>query len=121
PVLVLIAPMEMWTKTTDVKGGLVRPGVSMLPAFVVRVTGAAGGMAKRPLMMGRAAEADLPLAFSALSKQHARFIPWADGTWLVEDIGSRNGIFVEGNRIPMNTPTKLPDGTKIRFGNIVGR
>lgn len=124
PMMVLMAPMDVWMRTTtDPRAGQPpRPGVTMLPMFVVRVTGAAGGLAKRPLLMGRGEEADLALAFSALSKRHALFHPpAANGEWRIEDVGSRNGIFVEGARVPPNTLVGLPGGTRLRFGNIVGR
>src|SRR5688572_28519058 len=124
PMLVLIAPMDLWMRTTDPRGGsMPRPGVTMLPMFVVRVTAGAGGPAKRPVLLGRGEEADLPLAFSALSKSHALFHPPASASdpWTIEDVGSRNGIFVEGTRIAPNSPVPLLDGMRLRFGNIVGR
>lgn len=124
PVMMLIAPMDLWMRTTDPRADQpARPGVTMLPMFVVRVTTGDGGLAKRPVLLGRGEEADIPLAFSALSKRHALFHPpgTSGGGWKVEDVGSRNGIFVEGTKIPLNSPVELPDGTRLRFGNIVGR
>ena len=120
PVMVLIAPLDLWMRTTDVGGAAApRPGVTMLPMFVVRITSPGGGMPKRPVLMGRGEEADIPLAFSALSKRHAVFHP--GNPWKVEDVGSRNGIYIDGARIPPNQPVDLTDGTRVRFGNIVGR
>ncbi|MBM3290501.1 MAG: FHA domain-containing protein, partial [Candidatus Hydrogenedentes bacterium] len=50
------------------------------------------------LVMGRASECDVVLPDSLVSRRHARV--WLDGGQLkVEDLGSRNGISVNGQRV----------------------
>ena len=49
------------------------------------------------LVVGRAADAGLRLASQFVSREHCQFITTADQT-TVEDLGSRNGILVNGDR-----------------------
>jgi hypothetical protein len=66
------------------------------------------------LTVGRAAQNDLALdADEYASAQHARIEPRQDGVW-VEDVGSTNGTFVNGDRI--TTPRILQPGDVIRIG-----
>lgn len=72
-----------------------------------------------PFVIGREPEpADSAGAFEAdeqLSRHHARI--WQDGEQLtIEDLGSRNGTFVNDQRI--GGPTRLQSGDRIRVGNI---
>lgn len=48
--------------------------------------------------VGRDLQADLPLLHHQVSRNHARFEPEADG-WIVRDLGSANGTFVNGVRV----------------------
>ena len=52
-----------------------------------------------PLVLGRSAQADFPLADETVSRVHARL--WRDesGSLWLEDAGSRNGIVVGGQRM----------------------
>ncbi|MBZ0117536.1 MAG: EAL domain-containing protein, partial [Sandaracinaceae bacterium] len=53
---------------------------------------------RRPFRIGRSAEADLILQSPRVSKLHAEIDKRGDG-FLVRDLGSRNGTFVNGERI----------------------
>ena len=54
---------------------------------------------------------------SALSRPHLRVGPGGDG-WLVEDLASTNGTFVDGRRV--KKPTPLSDGSIVLFGGHAG-
>lgn len=54
-----------------------------------------------------------PGADLQVSAHHARF-ERRDGVWWVEDLVSRNGTFVDGDRIDVPTPVRA--GQRIRFG-----
>jgi pSer/pThr/pTyr-binding forkhead associated (FHA) protein len=54
-------------------------------------------------VIGRSTRCDLSLADRFLSRQHARIYLEDDG-WLIEDMGSRNGTFVNGRRISGPSP-----------------
>lgn len=66
--------------------------------------------------VGRSAGNDLVLADPEISRRHIRVVRRADG-FAVEDIGSTNGTFVNGQRI--SHLTLLQDGDTIDLGDTV--
>ena len=52
-----------------------------------------------------------------VSTVHARLFRRGDETY-VEDLGSRNGTFVNGQ--PVQAPTRLKRGDRVQFGETVG-
>ena len=67
-----------------------------------------------PVTVGRDAQSDLPLGKDDyVSVRHARFEPRQDGVW-IQDLGSTNGTFVNGDRI--EAPQRLRPGDVIRIG-----
>jgi sigma-B regulation protein RsbU (phosphoserine phosphatase) len=65
-----------------------------------------------PFTIGRDPSQDLPLAFPFVSRSHAQIV-WEDPHFIVVDIGSRGGTFVNGVRVHRG---KLEDGDRIQFG-----
>lgn len=60
-------------------------------------------------------EGSIRVPDSRISRHHARI--WHDGErWLVEDLGSSNGTWVEGRRI--GGPTPLAEGMVMRIGRV---
>ncbi len=51
------------------------------------------------VILGRAPENDCVLAHDSVSRRHARMSQIPDGRWIIEDLGSKNGVRVEGSRI----------------------
>jgi pSer/pThr/pTyr-binding forkhead associated (FHA) protein len=66
-----------------------------------------------PIVIGRRAPADVVVKDALVSRQHCRVAPDGDG-WLVEDLGSANGTYVDGTRV--EGPTPLEHGTRIELG-----
>jgi len=66
-------------------------------------------------LLGRNADSTIPLADSAASGQHAR-LSHENGTWWIEDLGSRNGTLL--NDLPLSKPTSLTDGDIIGIGSL---
>jgi hypothetical protein len=66
-----------------------------------------------PITVGRAADSTLVLQDDYSSSRHARFFP-SDGQWIVEDLGSTNGTWIDRTRI--TGPTVLRVGAKVRVG-----
>lgn len=65
------------------------------------------------LVIGRSVDAGLRLQGTEISRRHCRVVP--DGSrFLVDDLGSSNGTFVNGSRI--RTSTQLQPGDEIRIG-----
>lgn len=66
-----------------------------------------------PVTVGRAPDSTLVLNDDYSSSRHARFFP-SDGQWIVEDLGSTNGTWIDRTRI--TGPTVLRVGAKVRVG-----
>ena len=70
-----------------------------------------------PFVVGRANSCDLPIEDKLASRKHCRVLPGGNGSdWLVEDLGSRNGTLL--NEQPLQAPTRLNTGDKIRIGQV---
>lgn len=67
----------------------------------------------RRMTIGRGLENDIPIADPESSAVHAALEPLA-GTWTVRDLTSRNGTFVNGERVLTERP--LHRGDEIRIG-----
>jgi pSer/pThr/pTyr-binding forkhead associated (FHA) protein len=66
-----------------------------------------------PVTVGRAGDADLVLADELVSRRHARIAPSGSGA-VVEDLGSRNGTFVNGDAV--HGPAHLIPGDQLQLG-----
>lgn len=66
-----------------------------------------------PITVGRAADSTIVLKDDYSSSRHARFF-LSDGQWIVEDLGSTNGTWIDRTRI--TGPTVLRVGAKVRVG-----
>lgn len=73
-----------------------------VPKFLLRgVSGAVFGKVfpvQGPVVIGRAAEADIAVAADEISRRHALVKPTQDGL-SVEDLGSSNGTYINGKRV----------------------
>ena len=65
-----------------------------------------------PFIVGRDANCDLTISEQAVSRQHAKFERTATG-FLVTDLGSTNGTWVNGKQIQTQT---LRSGNRVRIG-----
>jgi pSer/pThr/pTyr-binding forkhead associated (FHA) protein len=66
------------------------------------------------LTVGRGVEAGLRFAARNVSRNHARLV-WTGGAAFVEDLGSRNGTYVNGERLEARR--RLRDGEVVRVGD----
>lgn len=71
----------------------------------------------RPILVGRSHEADLSITHGGVSKQHAS-IHFEQNHMVVEDLGSTNGTYVNGNRIECSV---VGVGDLLQFGNALYR
>jgi len=65
---------------------------------------------------GRSSACDLPVGDAKVSREHARFRP-RDGGFVVEDLGSRNGSYVNGGPVAPDSEVFLPYGSVVRLAN----
>jgi anti-anti-sigma factor len=66
-----------------------------------------------PIIVGRAADAQVCLELQSVSRRHAALALLPDGRWQISDGGSRNGIAVNGAKVDTAI---LNDGDEIAFG-----
>jgi len=66
----------------------------------------------QPVSLGRAADNSIVLESVSVSRHHAR-IQWVQGHPQLTDLGSANGIFVNGARLEANVPTGLTPADRI--------
>lgn len=69
------------------------------------------------LVIGRDASADIVISDAEVSRKHARLYAQG-GTYMIEDLGSTNGSFVNGQRLM--GPHALKNGELIMLGENVG-
>ena len=90
----------------DGAGGiLLVAGEGLLTTFV---------LARDEIVIGRAPECDVVVAHAALSRRHARLRLGPPLT--VEDLGSKNGTHVAGERLPASHATPLAIGEGFHIG-----
>ena len=66
-------------------------------------------------VVGRDAVGREPLApFEGISRRHVQFFH-DNGKWSVMDLGSRNGTFIDGTKIPTNQSAQVMHGQSIRL------
>lgn len=97
------------------------PPRAMAPALGLRVvepaTLAGGRFALAgECTIGRAPTCDIVLDDTYVSQVHARLLPAPDG-WVVEDLLSTNGTYV--NRAKVTAPIPLRAGDRLQVGNVV--
>jgi len=73
---------------------------------------------KASWVIGRAPGCDLVVAEAQVSSRHCRLTHQADG-FLLEDLGSTNGTFVNGAKIAPREPVHVPHGARVTLGGQV--
>jgi hypothetical protein len=68
--------------------------------------------------VGRTATVDISFAHQSISKYHGYFEQSDDGTWTVADAGSKNGTFVNDERVPKPGVRPVYNGDRVRFGRV---
>jgi hypothetical protein len=92
-----------------------RRGRPMLVAEGKRYAVAAGGAT-----IGRSRECDIVLSDSNVSRRHAELRPAGDG-WTVIDLGSTNGVRVNGRDLRPREPHALAPGDRLEVGTVDAR
>ncbi len=69
---------------------------------------------KRSLLIGRSAACDVVIDHPEVSGRHAILSITPDGLFEIQDIGSKNGVYVNGERIIRKT---LQEGDRVALGS----
>ncbi|MGI9006717.1 MAG: FHA domain-containing protein FhaB/FipA [Streptosporangiaceae bacterium] len=73
-------------------------------------------LGEQQITIGRAADATLVLTDDYASTRHARLFP-QNGEWIVEDLGSTNGTYLDRQKVSQAMP--VPLGVPVRIGKTV--
>lgn len=109
-------PEEEWTQTsqTAIK---ISPAGAPNSAMLTQLTGLSAGAVRivkeREIVIGRNADCGVRLADQGISRRHARLVGVAGGPYMIEDLKSTNGTFVDGHRV---MKMKLRGGERIQLG-----
>lgn len=84
---------------------------------VVITSGAKAGieldLGDQPLTIGRSSDSGLVIRDDYTSTHHARLMLWGD-EWVIQDLDSTNGTFLDGKRV--TAPTAVPIGSTVKIG-----
>jgi hypothetical protein len=87
------------------------------PTRLVITSGGKAGLeiplGNEPLTIGRASDSGLQIRDDYTSTHHARLLLWGDD-WVIQDLDSTNGTYVDGQRI--DAPTQVPANTPVKVG-----
>ncbi|GGQ62508.1 antibiotic biosynthesis regulator FhaB [Streptomyces flaveolus] len=81
------------------------------------LTGTTVALQGQTITLGRAHDSTIVLDDDYASSRHARIYPDRDGQWIVEDLGSTNGTYLDRSRL--TSPTPIGPGAPIRIGKTV--
>ena len=92
-------------------------GKSALATRLVITSGPKEGLeltlSREPLTIGRSSESGLVIRDDYTSTHHARLMLWSED-WVLQDLDSTNGTFLNGTRVSL--PTPVPLNTPVRIG-----
>ena len=75
------------------------------------------GTDRHEIVFGREPGVDIEVPFPKVSARHARLLREADG-YRLEDLGSSNGTWLEGRRLPPHTPESVAIGESFELGGV---
>ncbi|MER5525043.1 FHA domain-containing protein [Streptomyces sp. NPDC002677] len=111
------APPQQRGQQPAAGGGRRRNAPSKLVVSEGTLTGTTVALQGQTITLGRAHDSTIVLDDDYASSRHARIYPDRDGQWIVEDLGSTNGTYLDRSRL--TTPTPIPLGAPIRIGKTV--
>lgn len=114
PVLLCASTAFKREGETDVTGPVAKRGQSEVH-LVLEVR---SRQDKRAVTFGRSDSADIVVAESSVSREHARFDPVQGGGWRLVDLDSRNGTRIGPIDLVPGKPEVVPDWAQIQFGNV---
>jgi diguanylate cyclase (GGDEF)-like protein len=89
------------------------------PCMIVIAGGVAGevhALSEEETVLGRGQDAGIRIDDGGISRRHARVLRRAGGVFVLEDLASTNGTFVDDVKV---TSREIREGDRIRLGNTV--
>ena len=111
------APEPMTEQLSAQRQAAPSPSTSVDARRLVITGGAKSGLEMdlpaEAMTIGRSNESALVIRDDYTSTHHARLLLWADG-WVIQDLDSTNGTFLNGTRVLV--PTQVPLNTPVKIG-----
>lgn len=93
---------------------------SEYPTYLIVISGGIPGamlrLAPGGNRLGRSADNTIQLPDANISRYHAFLGSDDEGQARLTDLGSSNGTFLNGRRLPKDTPVRIHDGDRLQFG-----
>jgi diguanylate cyclase (GGDEF)-like protein len=90
------------------------------PTYLVVLSGGIPGamlsLSDTGTRLGRSADNTIQLPDASVSRHHAFLRADEDGEIRLTDLGSTNGTYLNGRRLPEQTPVRVEDGDRLQFG-----
>lgn len=106
----------IYSTSDRVQGELREDRASRLGRAFVVVEGRRLAVPASGAVLGRSRDCDVVLSDSNVSRRHAEIRP-SGSAWVIEDLGSTNGVRVNGREI--STPTPITAGDRIELGTAI--
>jgi hypothetical protein len=118
PVQAQTAPVTAWPQSQQEPPARPNSSNDSSEATRLVITGGAKEGLELPLpaeqlTIGRSSDSGLVIRDDYTSTHHARLLNWTDG-WVIQDLDSTNGTFLDGTRVVV--PTKVPLGIPVKIG-----
>jgi two-component system, NtrC family, response regulator AtoC len=113
-----MGPMRRTTAIDEPTKRQLAPVQSTLPRLIVVWPDGSKTLELAPfgtLVIGRAAEADVPVDHTSVSRKHVRL--HAGASFAVEDLGSSNGTWLGGHKLAPHVVTPWPSGALLQAGS----
>lgn len=110
------APVSSLPSGANRAGGHANASVQSAHRLVITSGPRAGtelALGRDPITIGRSGESNLVIRDDYTSTHHARLLLWND-EWMIQDLDSTNGTFLDGRRVTV--PTQIPLDTPIKIG-----
>jgi two-component system, cell cycle response regulator len=115
------ADEEERTKTSEIQRDELEKAVDRSAMLLILgsgarlVTGKMFKLVQGETVIGRSAQCEVSMPDDGISRRHARLLRLPNDDYVIEDLDSRNGTFLNGNRVTERTPLK--PGDKIQVGS----
>jgi hypothetical protein len=104
----------IFSNSQRTRDAVAQTGPRRRPKALLLVAGRRLLVAPRGATIGRSRDCDIVLEDSSISRRHAELRPGGQG-WVIEDLGSTNGVRVNGNTV--HGPQEVCTGDRIEIGS----
>ncbi len=107
-----------FTLDEDLLRRLLEQAPPAAPNVTQAIDAIKGPVRFEPVFIGRDEVCDIVLDAPQISRRHVKLLRLPDGNWLVEDLQSANGTFLnDRNSVPLDTPTEATNRDIIYMGS----